>query len=503
VIAGRDLSRVPKVSVRRIAAYLRKKVEDDPKLAFLGVEGEVSNLRVNASGHAYFAIKDAEALLECVAFATDAATFPELKNGTAIIAYGKIATYAPRSIYQLTVRHVELAGLGRLFQRYDELKRKLQAEGLFDEARKRPLPRYPFRAALVGSKSGDGTRDFLTQARLRAPQVEVELFEAPVQGDVAPQIIAALARAAASKPDLLVLARGGGSFEDLFVFNDERLVRWIVASPIPIVTAIGHEADTSLADLAADRRAPTPSTAAQTVLPRRDDLLAALRRDLLALNRGLKTHVVRLRYALEKVEHRSALADPTAILATRRQRVDGAGEALQRSGEQRLRRFRERLTATNARLWAASPEARLAARRERLTGLRRLLSYNENRVLNERLGRLRDWDDRLKRRDPARRLSTLKAHVDDGAGRLQRAAARSFERRGEALRFWQTRLDGNDPEALLKRGFAIVKTTGGEVVRDAAQAPPGTRLQVTLARGELKARVERDGPDAGEQIGLF
>jgi exodeoxyribonuclease VII large subunit len=503
VIAGRDLSRVPKVSVRRIAAYLKKKIEDDPKLAFVGVEGEVSNLRINTSGHAYFAIKDAEALLECVAFASDAATFPELKNGTAIIAYGKIATYAPRSIYQLTVRHVELAGLGRLFQRYDELKRKLEAEGLFREDRRRPLPRHPFRVALVGSKSGDGTRDFLTQAGLRAPHVQVELFDTPVQGDVASQIIAALKRAVASRPDLLVLVRGGGSFEDLFVFSDERLVRWVAAAPIPIVTAIGHEADVPLVDLAADHRAPTPSTAAQTVLPRRDDLLAALRRDALALSRNLKTHVVRLRHALERVEHRSALADPTAILATRRQRVDAAGEALQRGAEQRVRRLRERLAASHGRLLAASPEARLATRRERLAGLRRLLGYAEARLVTGRRDRLHGLEDRLKRRDPARRIEPLKTRVDEAAGRLNRAASRAFERRREELRLAQVRLNGNNPTALLQRGFAIVKTIEGEVVRDAAQAPPGTRLEVTLARGELIARVERDGPDAGEQIGLF
>jgi exodeoxyribonuclease VII large subunit len=161
------------------------------------------------------------------------------------------------------------------------------------------------------------------------------------------------------------------------------------------------------------------------------------------------------------------------------------------------------VATANGRLLAASPEARLAARRERLTGLRRLLGYAETRLLNERLGRLHDWDDRLTRRDPARRLGPLKVRLDDAAGRLNRAASRSFERRRGDLRLALTRLEGNNPEALLQRGYAIVKTTGGEVVRDAAQAPPGTRLQVTLARGELKARVERDGPDAGEQIGLF
>lgn len=525
MIAGRDLSRVPKVSVRRVAAYLKKRIEDDPKLAFLGVEGEVSNLRINASGHAYFAIKDGDALLECVAFATDAATFPEIKNGTAVIAYGKIATYAPRSIYQLTVRHIELAGVGRLFQRYEELKRALAAEGLFREERKRPLPRYPFRVALVGSQGGDGTRDFLTQARIRAPHVSVELFETPVQGDVAPQIIAALERACASRPDFVVLARGGGSFEDLFVFSNERLVRRVAACAVPVVTAIGHEADVPLVDLAADRRASTPSTAAQTVLPRRDDLLADIGRSALALNRSLKAHVGRLRYALERVEHRSVLADPAEIVQARRQRVDASAELLRRRAELRVRRVREGLSVVERRLLAASPGARLAARRERLAGLRRLLTPSasaqfaahrrrftalrseldsaEGRIVAERLGRLHELEDRLTRCDPARRLPPLGSRVEEAARRLTSAAGRIIERRRNDLELRIAQLEGNNPDALLKRGYAIVKTAEGELVRDPVQAPPGTRVLVRVARGELSARVERNQPDAGEQIGLF
>ena len=525
MIAGRDWSSVRVVGVSRLANYLKRKLESDRNIAAVGVEGEISNLRIQPSGSVNFSLKDRDALLDCFAYAGDGATFPELKNGDAIVAFGRVSLYERKSAYQLVVRHVELAGLGRLFQRYNELRTKLEAEGLFREERKRRLPRFPFQVALVGSPTGEGTRDFLTQARARAPHVAVRLFPTAVQGDVAPQIVAALQRACESGPDLVVLARGGGSYEDLFVFSDERLVRAIAACAVPIATAIGHEGDISLADLAADHRASTPSTAAQTVLPRRDDLLVAIRRDASALTRALSVHVARLRHGLERVEHRSALADPVRILAARRQRVDAALELLRRRSEVRVRRARERLAGAERRLLAASPRARLAARRERLAGLRRLLTPSagariaahrrrfavlqvtlnsaEGRIIAERLAQLHDLEDRLGRRNPSRRLAPLGGRLDETARRLTNAAGRVLERRRGELKLRTSQLEGNNPEALLQRGYAIVKTAEGVLVRDPVQAPPGTRLQIRVARGELAARVERDGPDAGEQIGLF
>ena len=266
MIAGRDWSGVPVVGVSRLANYVKRKLETDPRLAMLGVEGEISNLRVQSSGSWNFDVKDRDAVLTCFAYPSDAATFPEARNGDAVIVYGKVSTYVPKSQYQLGVRHLQRAGVGALYARYEALRRKLEAEGLFRADRKRPVPAHPFFVALVGSPSGDGTRDFETQARLRAPHVRVKLVPTPVQGDVAPQIVAALQKACALAPDVVVLARGGGSFEDLFVFNDERVVRAVANCPLPIVTAIGHESNLSLADYAASRYAATPSTAAQTVL---------------------------------------------------------------------------------------------------------------------------------------------------------------------------------------------------------------------------------------------
>jgi exodeoxyribonuclease VII large subunit len=476
-VIERDWSRIPVVGVSRLAAYVKRKIEGDPKLAMLGVEGEISNLRVQSSGSWNFDIKDRDAVLACFAYPTDAATFPDAKNGDAVVVYGKVSTFEKSSRYQLVVRHAELAGVGELYAKFEALRRKLEAEGLFREERKRRIPPYPFRVALVGSPSGDGTRDFLTQASARAPQVEILRFDTPVQGDVAPQIAAALARAYAAAPDMVVLARGGGSFEDLFVFNDERVVRAVANAPVPVVTAIGHESNTSLADFAASRHAPTPSTAAQTLLPPRDELLRTLGRERDRLTRALDGRLHRWRAQLERIEYRSPLADPTLLLAGRRQRLDGLTVALDRAVQGRLRSARERTGLAERALLRRSPATWLATNRARFDAARSRL---DTRFLAEKQG-LRD----------------------ELAERIGPAFARVVARGRHRLDVLEARLGTIDPRAPLRRGFAIVHGPDGKPVVDPAQAPPGTRLRIELARGDLAARVEPDGDDGGEQIGLF
>jgi exodeoxyribonuclease VII large subunit len=476
-VIERDWSRIPVVGVSRLAGYIKRKIDSDTRLALLGVEGEISNLRVQSSGSWNFDVKDRESVLACFAYPSDAATFPEAKDGAAAIVYGKVSTFEKSSKYQLVVRHLELAGIGKLYARFEELRRKLEAEGLFRAERKRPIPPYPFRVALVGSASGDGTRDFLTQARARAPQVAVRLFETPVQGDVAPQIVGALRAAYAYAPDLVVVARGGGSFEDLFVFNDERVVRAIANAPIPVVTAIGHEANTSLADYAASRQAPTPSTAAQTLLPRRDELLRTIARDRDRLKRALDGRLHHWRRQLERIEHRSPLADPTLLLAGRRQRLDSLSAALDRAAQTRVVRARERIRVVERTLLQRSPISLVAAWRARFETVRGRLDL---RFLAERQGRR-----------------------DELAERLTPAFARIVERGNHRLDVLRAQLGAADPTAPMRRGFAIVRRPDGKALVDAADAPPGTRLHVELARGELTARVESEQADGGKQIGLF
>lgn len=252
-------TRTPVITPSRLGRYLEKKLADDRHLRVVGVQGEVSNFRAQPNGNVYFSLKDRDAVLNCVAFSERAATFPALENGADAIAYGEVKIYAKSSFYQLVVARVELAGVGALHAKYEELRIKLDRAGLFDDARKRPLPRFPFRIALVGSPTGDGTHDFLTQARQRAPHVEIRVVATPVNGpQAASEIARAIARADGEGADAIVVVRGGGSYEDLFGFSDERVVRAIAACRTPTVVAIGHERDRTLAELAADHAASTP-----------------------------------------------------------------------------------------------------------------------------------------------------------------------------------------------------------------------------------------------------
>jgi exodeoxyribonuclease VII large subunit len=372
-------------------------------------------------------------------------------------------------------------GAGALHRRYEALKARLAAEGLFAPERKRPLPRYPFRVALVTSESAEGARDFLTQAKARAPHVQVVVLPTPVQGEhAAPEIARAIARASAMDVDLVVVARGGGSFEDLFAFSEERVVRALAASRVPTVSAIGHEADAPLIDFVADHRAATPSAAAQTVLPRRDELLALV------------------------ADHRRALVrDVDRALAARRQHVDVAVRRLTAAGRERVRRCSDTVYVLERRLNAVAPAAWLAQRRERFDQLRAQLERELPALVRRRSERLTFVAARLGRVDPVLRVVRADADCTDRAHRLGAAIRLVFERRQGRLQRAAASLSGHDPEAILQRGYAIVETEDGRLVTDAVLAPPGSLIKARLARGSLTARVEREGTNGGRQTTLF
>ena len=471
----------PVITPNRLARYLDKKLTDDRHLRYVGVQGEVSNLRAQANGNVYFSLKDRDAVLNCVAFAERSATFPAFDNGADVVAYGEVKIYArAASSYQLIATRLELTGVGALHAKYEELSAKLQREGLFAVERKKPAPRYPFRVALVGSPTGDGTRDFITQARQRAPHVALRLFATAVNGvGAVPEIVQAIRAADASACDLLVVVRGGGSYEDLFGFSDERVVRAIAGCSTPTVAAIGHERDVPLVELAADVRASTPSTAAQTVLPKREDLLRTLADRGASARRAFTNRLQRARSALDRIETRSPVADAGRLLQARRQTVDLLRGAVTVGAERRIARARTALLPYERRLTASSPRASFERRVGRVMQLRASLERIAGDVTAKR------WA----------RLAPLLA-------RLRPAFVRVTARDASLLATLKARFDANNPEALLQRGYAIV-TAGGRLVRDAADAPPGTAIEAQLARGTLRARVERAGADGGKQINLF
>ncbi len=347
----------PALTVSQITAYLRQLLEGDEILRDIWVLGEVSNLSRPSSGHVYFTLKDASASLRCVIWRTTVQRLRvTLNNGTAVEAHGYIGVYERDGQYQLYIDTLRLAGEGWLYQEFLRLKARLEAEGLFDQARKRPVPTRPRTIGIVTSSTGAALQDILNTLAGRYPLVEVVVAPAAVQGDEAPvEIVRALQRLNRQiQPDVILLARGGGSLEDLWAFNDERVVRTIVASRAPVITGIGHETDFTLSDFAADLRAPTPTGAAVLATPSLADLRGELRSALTLLDGALLARLDTARQRLVDVHYRLDRLSPRRQVQNDRQRLDELQERVRRamiSGGQlrraRLKGQQQRLSALN------------------------------------------------------------------------------------------------------------------------------------------------------------
>lgn len=312
-------------TVSELTHYLRDLLESDEYLQELWVEGEVSNLSRPASGHLYFTLKDAGASLRCVMWRNAVLQQRSLpKDGDAVQVHGSISVYEAGGNYQLYADAIRPAGEGALYQQFLELKARLEAEGLFDAARKRPIPRWPHTIGIVTSPTGAALRDMLNTIRRRYPLVNVVLAPTPVQGEEAPAgIIAALeALNRLARPDVILLARGGGSIEDLWAFNDERVARAILSSESPVITGVGHETDFTIADFTADLRAPTPTAAAELATPNQVDLRLALAELRKRLIQATATRLSLYRSRLETASNRLRLRSPRTRIRRDRQRLD-------------------------------------------------------------------------------------------------------------------------------------------------------------------------------------
>ena len=405
------------------------------------VEGELGNLSRPASGHLYFTLKDARAQVRCALFKPKSQWLNfQPREGLRVLARGRLTLYEARGDYQLILDSLEEAGEGALRRAFEELKAKLQAEGLFDAERKRPLPEYVHRLGVITSPSGAAVRDVLSVLARRFPLMEVDVLPVPVQGEVAAAQISSMLRRAGNsgRYDALLLARGGGSLEDQWAFNDEALARAIAASPVPVVSAVGHETDFSLADFAADLRAPTPSVAAELLAPDRSDLFTRLR----GLQHRLQSlHLHRLRNAMQR-------ADRAAL-----------------------------------RLNALRPQARLQALQARQhNAMQRLASALRARQERER-ARLRHAEAVLRAMQPRRRLAVLQP-------RPQAAIARQLQREALRLRGLARSLEAVSPLATVARGYAILQHEDGRVVRGVGDTGVGDRLDARLTDGSLRVRVE-------------
>ncbi|MCR6684947.1 exodeoxyribonuclease VII large subunit [Pseudoxanthomonas sp.] len=418
------------------------------------VEGELGNITRPGSGHLYFTLKDARAQVRCAMFKPKSQRLKFVpREGLKVLGRGRLTLYEARGDYQLVLDHMEEAGEGALRRAFEALKSKLEAEGLFDSARKRPLPAFTRRLAVITSPTGAAVRDVLSVLSRRCPLLDVEILPSLVQGETAAAQIADLLRraGASGRYDAVLLARGGGSLEDLWAFNDERLVRAIAASPVPVVSAVGHETDFTLADFAADVRAPTPSVAAELLVPDRRDLQARLRA-LQARLATLQRH--RLRQAMQS-------ADRAAL-----------------------------------RLQAQSPQARLLALRQRQGGLHRRLEALWRERLQARHAQLRHAAAVLRAHHPARRMTQLHERLQRLRPRPQAAVARVLQRDALKLRPLARSLEACSPLATVARGYSILsRADDGRLLHSVAQAAPGDRLQARVRDGVLAVTVDEVRPD--------
>jgi exodeoxyribonuclease VII large subunit len=414
----------------------------------LWLEAEISNFTRPSSGHWYFSLKDAAAQVRCAMFRQrNMLCAFTASDGQKVLVRARIGLYEPRGEYQLIVDHMEDAGLGALKRQFEELSAKLEREGLFAAERKRPLPSLPGRIGIITSPTGAAVRDILHVLARRFPAAAVLVYPVSVQGaQAAVEIVAALEAAGRrAECDVLILARGGGSLEDLWAFNDERLARAIVASPIPVITGIGHEIDFTIADFAADVRAPTPSAAAELVVPDAEEWLGAFVRLGTRLQRGMRRRLEEHRERLRWLAGRAALVSPAARLSAQAQRLDELEQCLVRAVRRRLQEHRERLRWLTGRAALVSPSTRLTQQRLRLEILDQQLSRAWRQVINSR--------------------------------------------REKLLPLMRT-LNAVSPLATLERGYAIVSLEGGEILRNAADVKPGTIIEARLARGRVRAKIE-------------
>jgi exodeoxyribonuclease VII large subunit len=425
----------------------------------LWVEGEVSNLSRPASGHWYFSLKDDAAQLRCAMFRQRnvAVRFP-LRDGMHVVARGRVSLYEPRGDYQFIVDLLEEAGEGALRRQFELLKAKLAAAGLFDTGHKQPLPALPRRIGVVTSPSGAAIRDILHVLHRRFPAIPVLIYPVPVQGQGAAAEIAEMIGIASARRevDVLILARGGGSLEDLWSFNEEVVARALYDCLLPVVSGVGHEIDFTIADFVADVRAPTPSGAAELVVP-----------DQLEWSRALATHVQRLRQALER----------------------------------RLGAGRETLAWARRRLGQLQPGVRLRQHVQRVDELEQRLARALRHALVRGRGRLREDAAALARHSPALRLAAVRRRSDQAALRLGACVRQRLVQARGALTAAGRTLHAVSPLATLERGYAIVIGPDDRIVRRAHDVTIGARITARLARGRLHARVEDVEPDQDADAG--
>jgi exodeoxyribonuclease VII large subunit len=458
----REVHRVPEVpeapkvaapartvlTVSELNATIRDILEN--QLQTVWVEGEVSNARVWNTGHMYFTLKDGASQIKAVMFRS-AVRYLKFKpeDGLKVVARGKVSVYDPKGEYQIICEHMEPKGLGSLQQAFEQLKKKLAEEGLFDPARKRPLPALPRRIGLVTSIDGAALRDIIRVLRRRYPNAHLVISPTRVQGEGAGREVAHAIRKVAriEAVDVIIVARGGGSLEDLWAFNEEVLARAIVASPVPVISGVGHETDFTICDFVADLRAPTPSAAAELVVGRKDEFFA---------------------------------------------HIDRIGERLDAAMHHRLRRMELRLHSAEARPGFSGYEGRIAVRGRHISELAAALRQRMSQAVVRRTRRQETLRRSLDQFDPRHRLGAVRTRLVSREAQLQAAVRRRLTIAHGRIGTLAARIEGLSPLAVLGRGYSVTwDASRTRIIRDASTLHAGDRVNVTLERGAFEATVGR------------
>ena len=433
-------------SVRELVLGIRQRVEREYQ--DIWVEGEISNCRPAPSGHIYFTLKDGEAQLPVVLFRRQAQLLRfRPQDGLAVLARGRVSVYESRGQLQLIAETLEPRGAGALQLAYEQLKARLLAEGLFETARKRPLPAFPHCIGVITSTGGAVMHDIVKVIRRRHARLNLLIYPACVQGTDCPESVAAGIRWFNQNPgkvDLILIARGGGSIEDLAGFNDERLARTIAASKLPVVSAIGHETDFTIADFVADLRAPTPSAAAEIITA-----------------------------AQHRIE----------------ERVQALDARVRRAIQYQFMLSRQRLTAVSIGEIQSRLLALIGRRGQRLDDLRHRLESAISRRARARAAQVANLASRIERQNPSVRLALARRRLERAEQTLDRLAGATISVRARRLDHAGARLQALSPLAVLNRGYAIVYSSGGQVVRNAAEVNPGESIRARLAKGSVNAEV--------------
>ncbi|MDE4083670.1 exodeoxyribonuclease VII large subunit [Planococcus maritimus] len=445
----------PYLSVAAVTKYIKKKFDADPHLRDVYVKGELSNVKIHTSGHIYFTLKDQKARMPAVMFSAKAKSMkfrPE--SGMTVLIRGDISVYEASGQYQLYAQSMQPDGIGDYYLAFEQLKEKLGNEGLFNAAHKQPLPEFPEKVAVITAQTGAAVRDVITTLRRRYPLARIVLFPTLVQGQGAVQsIVQSIQQANHTDSDVLIVGRGGGSIEDLWAFNEEAVARAIYDSRIPIISAVGHETDTTIADFVADLRAATPTAAAELAVPSRIELLERVMGQRQVMFRLMSNDLEQRRIRLTQLQNSYPMAYPDRLYRPFIERIERATDALQRETVLTTRRSGDRLAMLSRQLEMRKPSERIRQAERELAGL---------------------------------------------GDRLDQRITQVFRQRDQQLKSAIRTLDALSPLKIMDRGYAIPFKQGG-VVKSVDQLELGDRLSLSLKDGEVETVIEAINPKDKER----